>query len=125
MTLSTLITRPDNSLVYQSRDATYHPGVANAPEGVIDKRNIRVNGDGFGIAWYDKTKPNLGACSYKSISPAWNDRNLHNLAEFIDTELVFAHVRAVTPVYIWDPPTTTLTALRDVLSPVCATSGRE
>ncbi|CAN0452082.1 unnamed protein product, partial [Scytosiphon promiscuus] len=33
-----------HSLVLQSRNACFHPGCP-------DKRNIRVNGDGFGIAW--------------------------------------------------------------------------
>ncbi len=48
MLLGDIIVKPDNSLIYQSRDAGYHPGVVDA----TGKRNIRVNGDGFGVSWY-------------------------------------------------------------------------
>lgn len=85
--LSALLTRPDNSLVNQSRNATYHPGCG-------DKRNMRVNGDGFGMAWYRSDKLEKGCCMFKSTSPAWSNSNLNFLAEFVETGLVFAHVRA-------------------------------
>lgn len=53
-----------------------------------------TNGDGFGVGWYDK----LGElpCLYKSIRPAWNDRNLRELAAHISAPLFFAHIRAST-----------------------------
>ena len=36
-----------------------------------------TNGDGFGVGWYDDTDtPRL----YRSVHPAWNDRNLRELA---------------------------------------------
>ena len=36
-----------------------------------------TNGDGFGVGWYDDTgTPRL----YRSVHPAWNDRNLRELA---------------------------------------------
>lgn len=50
-----------------------------------------TNGDGFGIGWYDET-PTPG--TFRSIEPAWNDRNLHELAEHIRSGHFFAHVRA-------------------------------
>ncbi|HXA54442.1 MAG TPA: class II glutamine amidotransferase [Solirubrobacteraceae bacterium] len=50
-----------------------------------------TNGDGFGIGWYDST-PAPGV--FRSIEPAWNDRNLHELAEHIASGHFFAHVRA-------------------------------
>ena len=52
-----------------------------------------TNGDGFGIGWYgDSPTPAL----FKSIEPAWNDRNLRELAGQIKTRLLFAHIRAAT-----------------------------
>jgi predicted glutamine amidotransferase len=52
-----------------------------------------TNGDGFGIGWYG-----LGEVPgvFHSIEPAWNDRNLKNLAQQLVSPLVFAHIRAST-----------------------------
>ena len=50
-----------------------------------------TNGDGFGVGWYAaEDTPAL----FHSIEPAWNDRNLRELATHIASPLVFAHVRA-------------------------------
>jgi len=50
-----------------------------------------TNGDGFGIGWYtDEETPGV----YHSIDPAWNDRNLRDLATHIRSPVVFAHIRA-------------------------------
>jgi predicted glutamine amidotransferase len=50
-----------------------------------------TNGDGFGVGWYDATgAPGL----FRSIEPAWNDQNLHELAGHISSHLFFAHIRA-------------------------------
>jgi glutamine amidotransferase len=52
-----------------------------------------TNGDGFGIGWYgEEDEPAL----FKSVEPAWNDRNLRELAGHVHSGLVFAHVRAST-----------------------------
>ncbi len=50
-----------------------------------------TNGDGFGIGWYDEA-PTPGV--FRSIEPAWNDRNLRELARHISSGHFFAHVRA-------------------------------
>ena len=50
-----------------------------------------TNGDGFGIGWYD-SGPMPGV--FRSIEPAWNDQNLHELAGHIRSPLFFAHIRA-------------------------------
>lgn len=50
-----------------------------------------TNGDGFGIGWYDET-PQPGV--FRSIEPAWNDRNLHELSDHIRSAHFFAHIRA-------------------------------
>jgi predicted glutamine amidotransferase len=52
-----------------------------------------TNGDGFGIGWYGVGEtPGL----FHSVEPAWNDRNLRELAAHVESPLVFAHIRAAT-----------------------------
>jgi len=52
-----------------------------------------TNGDGFGVGWYgDRDTPAI----FHSVEPAWNDRNLRELAGHISSPLVFAHIRAST-----------------------------
>jgi glutamine amidotransferase len=52
-----------------------------------------TNGDGFGVGWYgDDETPRV----YRSTHPAWNDRNLRELAAGISSPLFFAHIRAST-----------------------------
>jgi predicted glutamine amidotransferase len=52
-----------------------------------------TNGDGFGMGWYgDSEEPGV----YRSVHPAWNDRNLQELATQISSRLFFAHIRAST-----------------------------
>jgi glutamine amidotransferase len=50
-----------------------------------------TNGDGFGIGWYG-SRPTPGV--FHSTEPAWNDRNLRELAEHIESRLFFSHIRA-------------------------------
>jgi glutamine amidotransferase len=52
-----------------------------------------TNGDGFGIGWYG-VGDNPGV--FRSIEPAWNDRNLRELAAHVESPLLFAHIRAAT-----------------------------
>ena len=52
-----------------------------------------TNGDGFGVGWYDTGgTPRL----YRSTHPAWNDRNLRELAAGVSSPLFLAHIRAST-----------------------------
>ncbi len=52
-----------------------------------------TNGDGFGLGWYGVgDTPGV----FRSIEPAWNDRNLDDLARHLVSPLVFAHIRAST-----------------------------
>jgi predicted glutamine amidotransferase len=52
-----------------------------------------TNGDGFGLGWYgDGDEPG----TYRSVHPAWNDRNLRELAAHVSSRLFFAHIRAST-----------------------------
>jgi glutamine amidotransferase len=50
-----------------------------------------TNGDGFGIGWYGVgDTPGM----FHSTEPAWNDRNLTELARHLVSPHVFAHIRA-------------------------------
>jgi predicted glutamine amidotransferase len=50
-----------------------------------------TNGDGFGVGWYGVgDAPGV----FHSVEPAWNDRNLRELAAHVESPLVFAHIRA-------------------------------
>jgi len=50
-----------------------------------------TNGDGFGLGWYGSGD---GPGVYHSVSPAWADANLRELAAHIESPLFLAHVRA-------------------------------
>jgi glutamine amidotransferase len=52
-----------------------------------------TNGDGFGVGWYgaaDRTTP----ARYRSVSPAWNDLNMREIADHVESPLFLAHIRA-------------------------------
>lgn len=78
---STVILDAQHSLVKQS---------LNSPLGAET-----VNGDGFGFGWYprDSVAGSIPAV-FHSIEPAWNDENLRELTEAIESPLFFSHVRA-------------------------------
>ncbi|WP_186198085.1 class II glutamine amidotransferase [Burkholderia gladioli] len=53
-----------------------------------------TNGDGFGIGWYGR--PDEIPFRYRSVHPAWNDRNLREAARAIYSPHFVAHIRAAT-----------------------------
>ena len=76
-----LLLKPTNSLINQSHDA--------------EEMSQTLNGDGFGLGWYVhhiSEKPGL----FRSISPAWNNENLLYNAPLIQTDCMFAHIRAAS-----------------------------
>jgi predicted glutamine amidotransferase len=79
--LSTLVVEPDHSLIRQSVHSK--------------EREEPLNGDGFGIGWYAR-EHNPEPAVFRSITPAWNNRNLQNLARVVTSDCVLAHVRAAT-----------------------------
>jgi predicted glutamine amidotransferase len=79
--LSSLIVDPGHSLIRQS---------VNSHE-----REEPLNGDGFGVGWYANELADEPAV-FRSITPAWNNRNLQNLARVVASDCVLAHVRAAT-----------------------------
>jgi predicted glutamine amidotransferase len=77
--LEELLVKRDRSLIDQS---------LHSREGATT-----TNGDGFGVGWYqDGEPPRL----YRSTHPAWNDRNLREIAAAVSSPLFFAHIRAAT-----------------------------
>ena len=74
-----LLYETKHSLVEQSRQGRLAGNLPNA--------------DGFGLGWYgDRELPGL----YRSVAPAWGDRNLRELSKQISSPLFLAHVRAAT-----------------------------
>ncbi|MSP51023.1 MAG: class II glutamine amidotransferase [Alphaproteobacteria bacterium] len=84
--LSTMILDPEHSLIDQSLRAK--------------RAQHTTNGDGFGVGWYDK-EPEPGL--FRDTLPAWNDENLKNLSQHIESRLFFAHVRASTGTAVMRP----------------------
>ena len=77
--LEDLLFKPKHNLIDQSMSSR--------------SRDTPTNGDGFGVGWYgDRETPGL----FRSIRPAWNDTNLHDLAAHIESPLFLAHVRATS-----------------------------
>jgi glutamine amidotransferase len=50
-----------------------------------------TNGDGFGLGWYGSGD---GPGLYHSVSPAWADANLRELAGHLESPLFMVHIRA-------------------------------
>lgn len=75
-----LVTRPEHSLINQSTHAR--------------ERREPLNGDGFGLAWYVADDP--VPARFRSVTPAWNNANLAELARVTYSHCILAHVRAAT-----------------------------
>ncbi|MCA9550327.1 MAG: class II glutamine amidotransferase [Myxococcales bacterium] len=80
--LSTLLLDPSHSLIRQSYEAA--------------ERAEPLNGDGFGVGWYAPEFTQEPAV-FRSVSPAWSNRNLKSLAKVVASPCILAHVRAATP----------------------------
>jgi len=75
--LEELLYKPKHSLIDQSLHSTMGAET--------------TNGDGFGVGWYGAGET---PGTFHSIEPAWNERNLRELASHLSSGLVFAHIRA-------------------------------
>ena len=84
--LADVVIEPANSLIKQSFDGGFHPGLC-------ETNNMVLNADGFGLGWYGRS----GAAIFRSVTPAWINRNLRELCRSVESSCVFAHVRAATP----------------------------
>ena len=75
-------------------DLLYKPAHSLIDQSLHSRLGVETtNGDGFGVAWYGEEE---APAVFKSVEPAWNDRNLRELAPHIRSGLVFAHIRAST-----------------------------
>jgi len=79
--LDTILYKPAHSLIDQSLRSRL--GVET------------TNGDGFGVGWYSEADIETPAL-FRDIGPAWNNRNLRELADHVHSPLFFAHIRAST-----------------------------
>ena len=95
ITLEDIVLAPTNSLLQQSFSAGFHPGVCT-------RNNMPLNADGFGLGWFHATRagrcggPRRGAATFRSITPAWNNRNLRELCSAVESTCILAHVRAAS-----------------------------
>ena len=72
----------------------YEPSHSLIDQSLHSRLGVETtNGDGFGVGWYGEGDT---PAVFKSIEPAWNDRNLHELSGHVRSGLVFAHIRAST-----------------------------
>ncbi len=81
ITLASLVTEPAHSIIKQS----VHAAETEEP----------LNGDGFGLAWYVPAisdRPGL----FRSVTPAWSNQNLLEMARVTRSPCILAHVRAAT-----------------------------
>ncbi|MEV8529082.1 class II glutamine amidotransferase [Streptomyces sp. NPDC052000] len=78
--LDTILYKPAHSLIDQSLHSTL--GVET------------TNGDGFGVGWY--TENGATPAVLRDVGPAWNNRNLREIADHVESPLFFAHIRAST-----------------------------
>lgn len=81
ITLASLVTEPAHSIIKQS----VHAAETEEP----------LNGDGFGLAWFVPSisdRPGL----FRSVTPAWSNQNLLEMARVTRSPCILAHVRAAT-----------------------------
>ena len=79
--LNDVLGEPENSLINQSK---------HAKDGALG-----LNADGFGLGWYNHEIDNIPGV-FKSIQPAWNDLNLHNIVTKVKSTCFLGHVRSAT-----------------------------
>ena len=85
--LADLVLNAQHSIVHQSFSGGRHPRCSAA-------NNMPLNADGFGLGWYHGCGR---AAIFRSITPAWSNRNLRELAGAVTSRCCFAHIRAATP----------------------------
>ena len=87
MPLGDVLSKPAHSLITQSFGAGATPGFSA-------RNNAVFNADGFGVAWW--SLDGRRAFLFKSTSPAWSDKNLADVAAFVESHVIVGHVRAAS-----------------------------
>jgi glutamine amidotransferase len=75
-------------------DVLYKPDYSLIDQSMHSRMGVETtNADGFGVGWYSgQATP----ARYRSIGPAWSDRNLREMAGHVTSPLFLAHIRAST-----------------------------
>ncbi|MGW7052338.1 class II glutamine amidotransferase [Streptomyces sp. NPDC054887] len=75
----------------------YQPAHSLIDQSLHSRLGVETtNGDGFGVGWYaQETGPDSPAV-VREVGPAWNNRNLREIATHTRSPLFFAHIRAST-----------------------------
>ncbi|KAI1300748.1 hypothetical protein EDD11_005949 [Mortierella claussenii] len=113
--LAHLLTKPAHSIINQSFSS----------KTPLDGKRF-INGDGFGVGWYeseqkctstlssssmatapaayltDSDSSQAAPCIFTSVTPAWNNMNLIRLADKIKSSLIFAHIKRKVQEFISD-----------------------
>lgn len=72
------------------------PGHSLIDQSLHSRMGVETtNGDGFGIGWYARDTADTPAI-VRDVGPAWNNRNLREVAQHVRSDLFFAHIRAAT-----------------------------
>lgn len=90
ITIKNILFNGHNSIIKQSYKKTFTP--------FLEEPNIRdhlINADGFGIGWYNNDF--LEPCLYISTNTPWSDINIRRISKYIQSKLIFAHIRAIKP----------------------------
>ena len=75
-------------------DVLYKPKHSLIDQSLRSRLGVETtNGDGFGIGWYGSGET---PAIFRSVEPAWSDRNLREISDHVSTHLLFAHIRAST-----------------------------
>ncbi|MFG3438466.1 class II glutamine amidotransferase [Nonomuraea sp. NPDC047897] len=76
-------------------DVLYRPVPSLIDQSLRSRLGVETtNGDGFGIGWY--TKGIDTPAIVRGTGPAWNNRNLREIAHHVRSPLFFGHIRAST-----------------------------
>jgi glutamine amidotransferase len=93
ITINNILFDGHNSIIKQSYKKTFTP--------FLEEPNIRdhiINADGFGVGWYNINF--LEPCLYISTNTPWSDINIRRVSRYIESKLIFAHIRAIKPLSI-------------------------
>lgn len=96
------VTKPDHSLIQQSKHGEkvlrtwIHFHNCHELENFL-RINPVINGDGFGLGWYSEDAELQNPAIFKSMFPAWSDKNLVHIADCVKSKLFFAHLREASP----------------------------
>lgn len=89
--LAAVLTEPENSIVDQSLDAQMLDMPVKTGAAFSPTRRVATSGEGYGFAWRGEDG---SLAQFRDPTPAWNSRNVVNLAKHLSSDCFFAHVRA-------------------------------